>query len=142
MVSAASLRIARAIAESLFATDAGPAPRERIDWLELQVEDFLARIGLRARLVFSLMLRVVAVLAPLFIGKLSSLPSLPPEQRTRALLRLEERFGEPLLAVKAILCLIYYEHPDAQREIGFDARCGDGSQQLPDPEGVARGGAA
>ena len=28
--------------------------------------------------------------------------------------------GLVLLALKAILCTIYYEHPDAQREIGVD----------------------
>jgi hypothetical protein len=43
--------------------------------------------------------------------------------RIRALLRLEHRAGEPLIAVKATLCLLYYEHEDAAREVAFDGAC-------------------
>jgi len=28
-----------------------------------------------------------------------------------------------VLALKSILSLLYFEHPDAAREIGFDAAC-------------------
>ena len=69
------------------------------------------------------MVRLVSLLAPFFIGRLATLGSLSVPERIRALTRLEERFGEPLLAVKAMLCLLYYEHPDAAREVGFDGQC-------------------
>ena len=45
-------------------------------------------------------------------------------QRVHALRRLEnEPAAAPLFAVKALLSLIYYEHPDAAREVGFDGEC-------------------
>jgi hypothetical protein len=31
--------------------------------------------------------------------------------------------GPLLLALKTILCILYYEHPDAAAEIGFDGEC-------------------
>ena len=31
--------------------------------------------------------------------------------------------GIALFAVKAILSMLYYEHPDAAREMGFDGAC-------------------
>ena len=69
------------------------------------------------------MVLLVSRLAPLFIGRVVTLGALSLPDRIRALTRLEERFGEPLLAVKAMLCLVYYEHPDAAREVGFDGQC-------------------
>ena len=32
-------------------------------------------------------------------------------------------FAPALLAVKALLSVHYYEHPDAAREVGFDGAC-------------------
>jgi len=52
------------------------------------------------------------------------LRALPLGDRSHALEKMESsRFALPLLAVKAMLCIIYYEHPDAAREIGFDGAC-------------------
>jgi hypothetical protein len=112
------------VAEALFATEAGPPPSERLDWLALELEDFLARAGARARWMVRLALWAVLLLAPLSIGRLRGLGSLAVPERVRALCRLESsRLGAPVLAVKALLCVLYYEHPDASREIGFDADC-------------------
>lgn len=98
-----------------------------MDWLALELEDFLARSGAQTRLVFRLSLFAVSVLAPLSIGRFRSLASLPVAERARALGSLEDRFGPPVLAVKALLCVLYYEHPDAAREVGFDGSCLTGS---------------
>lgn len=114
---------ARAVAEAVFLRTDGPAPSERMDWLALELEDFLARSGAQTLLVFRLSLFVVSVLSPLSIGRFRSLASLPVTERARALGRLESRFGPPVLAVKALLCVLYYEHPDAAREVGFDGSC-------------------
>jgi hypothetical protein len=117
------IRRARAIAEAVFLQANGPAPSERLDWLALELEDFLARSGAQTRVVFRLSLFVVGLLAPLSIGRFRSLASLPLHERARALSSLEDRFGPPILAVKALLCVLYYEHPDAAREVGFDGSC-------------------
>ena len=123
IVARSTVSRARVLAEALFARADGPPPVSRLDWLEWQVEDFLARAGTQSRLFFSFLLWLCSWLAPLFILRLRGLGGLSLPERTRALAALERRFGEPLLAIKAILCLIYYEHPDAARSVGFDDRC-------------------
>jgi choline dehydrogenase-like flavoprotein len=118
----ATVRAAVAIAEALFSRDSQPPETERLAWIEREIEDFLARSA-RARLALSLLVWIVSFVAPLLVGRVRRLGSLPLDVRVRALVRLERRFAEPLLAVKAILCLIYYEHPDAAREVGYDGHC-------------------
>jgi hypothetical protein len=118
------LATVEALAEALFSTEAGAPPRERLKWLSRELDDFMARAGARSRLVLRASVLCIAVVAPLLIRKLGPLRSLPLAQRTEALERMESgTFALPLLAVKAILCILYYEHPDAAREIGFDGRC-------------------
>jgi hypothetical protein len=123
IVRPATIRAASAIAEAVFARGGQPPPAERISWLEREFEDFLARSGTRSRVVLSVMVWLVSLLAPLFIRRVVTLRSLSVPDRVRALTRLEKGFGEPLLAIKAMLCLLYYEHPDAAREVGFDGQC-------------------
>jgi hypothetical protein len=124
IVSARTLGTLRAVAEALFSTESGPPSPARIDWLLLEIEDFLARAGPRTRLVLGLAVLAVNVLAPLCVLRLISLRRMPLAQRVHALRRLENsRLSAPLFAVKALLSLIYYEHPEAAREVGFDGEC-------------------
>lgn len=123
VVSPKTVRALSAIAEALFSRGGTPPPRERLEWVALEAEDFLARAGLRTRFVLSLLVWLVCVLSPLTVGRFARLPSLPLNERIVALAALERRFGEPLLAVKAVLCLLYYEHPDGARDAGFDGEC-------------------
>jgi hypothetical protein len=123
VVSARTIATVRAIAEAIFCTRIGPPEAARLDWIADELEDFLGRVGPDARFVYSLLVAVTARMAPLFVGRVTRLDRLPLGDRIRALDAMERRFGEPLLAVKAILCLVYYEHPDAAREVGFDGQC-------------------
>ena len=108
----------RAFAEALFSTEAGAPPAPRMDWLMKEMDDYLQRAGSRARFVFGLALYVVSFLSPLFIRRLPTLRSLEVQERVDALTRMEESFAAaPVLAVKAFLCVVYYEHPDVQREV-------------------------
>ena len=113
-----------AVAEALFTTDEGPPPPERLRWLCAEVADFVARIGWRARFLYRLSLFVMIWVAPILVlrpipGRWGSL-----DRRMRLFNRIEHSFlGAPALAVKAILSINYYEHPDAAREIGFDGSC-------------------
>jgi choline dehydrogenase-like flavoprotein len=122
IVARATVRAAVAIAEALFARMGRPPAADRLAWIEREIEDFLARSGVRARFVLSLLVWLVSLLAPLFVHRFGMVSALALEDRVRALAVFERRFGAPLLAVKAILCLIYYEHPDAAREVGFDGQ--------------------
>ena len=113
-----------AIAEALFATEEGPPPRERLQWVASDVDDLLLHAGTRSRLVFRLSLLAVCVLAPLLALRLRPLRAMSLGDRSEALDRLERSaLSLPLLAVKILLCLVHYEHPDAAREVGFDGAC-------------------
>lgn len=117
-------RDVRAVAEALFCRADGPPPAARLDWLCEDFDDFTERAGPRAELVLSGALMMATWVAPLSIGKRPPLSRLDVQDRCRALGTLERtRAGVPLLALKAMLCTMYYEHADARREIGIDADC-------------------
>lgn len=122
-VSPGLVRRLSVIAEAVFSVGALGPPPERLDWLRRELDDFLSRAGGQTRLVLSLAVWAVWLLAPLSCGRFRSLASLPIRERAYALSHLEDRFGAPVLAVKALLCVHYYEHPDVAREIGFDGQC-------------------
>jgi hypothetical protein len=123
IVRPATVHTTVAIAEAVFSRNGEPPAQDRLAWVGREIEDFLARCGAESRFFFSLMVWVTSVLAPLFIGRMPGLVRLSLRDRVRALATLERRFGEPLLAVKAMLCLVYYEHPDAAAAVGFDGQC-------------------
>ncbi len=111
------------IAEALFTTAQGPPPETRLNWLCLEMRDFLSRAGGKARLLFKVALFLGTWMAPLWVFRLPPLSLLSRERRIEALDRLEaSAVGTPLFALKAIVSLVYYEHPDAARELGFDGR--------------------
>lgn len=113
-----------AVAEAVFSTTEGPPPGERLTWLKDELEDFLARAGSQTRLILRLALLAITIVAPLLILRLPTLGRLAVHDRVRALARMEDSaLSAPVLAVKALLCILYYEHPDAQAEVGFDGEC-------------------
>lgn len=119
-----TLAAVEAIAEALFSTADGPPPKKRLAWLLAELDDFLAHAGARSRFVYQLSVMVVSIVAPLLVWRFSSLRGLALAERSEALERMERgRLALPLLAVKAMLCILYYEHPDAAKEIGFDGAC-------------------
>ncbi len=114
----------RAVAETLFTTEDGPPPPERLAWLVDDLDDFFGQAGTRARFAYRLCLLAVSVLAPLMIFRLPPFRRLARETRTRALERMERSsLGLAVFGAKAALCILYYEHPDAARFIGYDASC-------------------
>jgi len=123
-VSERMLRTLRSVAEAIFSTDDGPPPADRMDWLLADAEDFLSRVGSQTRWVMRLSLLAISVVAPLLVLRMPPFRALALRERARALTRLERsKFSAPLLAVKALVTLLYYEHPDAAREVGFDGGC-------------------
>ncbi|MEZ4375738.1 MAG: hypothetical protein R3B07_33315 [Polyangiaceae bacterium] len=130
-----AIAAALAIAECLFVSSSGPPPKARLNWLGRELDDFLERIGADARSSYLLGLFALSVLGPLLSISVTPLRSMDLEQRARALSKVESSFASGLLlAVKAMLCIIYYEHPDAAQSIGFDGRC-----MLATPESLLRG---
>jgi len=113
-----------ALAETLYTTEQGPPPAERLDWLVNDLDDFFTQAGKRSRFAYRLCLLAVSALAPLMVWRPPPFRKLPRPTRTRALERMERSvLGLAVFGAKAILCILYYEHPDASRFIGFDASC-------------------
>jgi hypothetical protein len=109
-----------AIAEALFSTDDGPCPPERLAWVELQLADLMARASPRGRFMFTMGAFAVSTIAPILVGRWPPFSRLPLPVRIEALTRFESRpIGSALIALKAVLCLVYYEHPDAAAEVGL-----------------------
>jgi hypothetical protein len=122
-VSAGTLRRGRAVAEALFASDAGAPDQERLVWLEREMASFVGHAGEDARRILGLSLLAVTVLGPIMAGKWGFLGRSLAE-RQAILARVEHSFlSTALLAVKAVLCILYFEHPAATREIGGPFGC-------------------
>lgn len=120
----AARRHVRALAEAIFATHHGPPPPNRIEWVCADFEDFVEQAGPRPELIFDGALLLATWVAPTTIGQRPPLARLSLEDRARALDTLERTpAGLPILALKAILSTIYYEHRDAQEEIGVQLDC-------------------
>jgi hypothetical protein len=123
----------RAFAEALFSEAGRPPPADRLDWLVDDFDDFLRQGGARARLGFKALLLVVSVVAPVTVWRLLPLRALPLATRIEALERFERTpAGLAIYALKALVCLVYYEHPDAARSIGYEGTCKTGPH-APEP---------
>lgn len=110
-------------AEALFSRPAPPPP-ERLRWAVDDLADFLERAGGRSRLVFHACRLATTWLAPLHVAALPPLGRLLVGDRVRALAAMERGpLGMTVLGVKAMLSMVWYEHPDSAAEIGFDGRC-------------------
>nr|MDQ3031416.1 hypothetical protein [Myxococcota bacterium] len=116
---------ARALAEALWSRDgtSGP-PAERLSHFEADLSDFVGHLNLRARLLFLSCLGTVTWIAPLVLGRFARLSSLSIAHRIDAIHALERTPAAlALFAVKAVLSIVWFEHPDNAREIGWDQRC-------------------
>jgi hypothetical protein len=126
-VAGFAVEAARGVAEALFAGADGPADPARIEWVVGELMDFMARAPGRARLLLTLSLFALTWVAPLFVWGLGPLGSLDLEKRAAALERVEKSFlGPAALASKAMLCLLWFEHPDTQRETHTEVTCLNG----------------
>jgi hypothetical protein len=114
----------RPIAEALFSTEAGAPDAARIAWVCADFRDFCSRASGRGRMIMLLSVWFLTWIAPFFVGRLSPLESLSIEKRAEALERVEASFlGFTALAPKAMLCMMWFEHPDTQRETHTETTC-------------------
>ncbi len=113
-----------AIAEALFATEAGAPDPKRVAWVCADFTDFASRAQGRGRLVLLLSVWFLTWIAPLVVWRFGPLAALPIELRAEALERVEgSSLGFIALAPKAMLCLMWFEHPDTQRETKTEPTC-------------------
>lgn len=113
-----------ALAEALFSTEDGPAPEHRVAWLCDELDHFFSYAGPRARLNLRLCLTGVSVLAPWMVGRPGGFTTMPVALRREAVERLERSpLGLAVFGAKAMLCIVWYEHPENAAFIGADGLC-------------------
>lgn len=113
-----------AIAEALFATEAGAPDPQRVAWVCADFADFTSRASGRGRFILLLSVWFLTWIAPLVVWSFGPLGSLPLELRAKALERVEgSAIGFLALAPKAMLCMMWFEHPDTQRETHTETTC-------------------
>lgn len=126
----------RALALGLFDRGAG-IPEARIAWAIDDLESFLRHAGQKTSALFLITTTLVEWLPILFVRRLSRMSRLSSETRRDYL----EAFDRSVIAIvlvlpKALLSLVYYEHPDALRETGYDGTCMMG--ELPQGVGLVQ----
>ncbi|MBI2374243.1 MAG: hypothetical protein HYV07_09600 [Deltaproteobacteria bacterium] len=110
-----------ALASALFDPGSG-IPAGRLDWTLEEVDQLSIASGLKTRTLFFVTLFLVENLTFLF-GHPAKLSDLEPAARLEYLRRLDASSLAALLALpKALLALVYFEHPDALAETGYDGR--------------------
>lgn len=133
----ALVRTARAVAECFFSAPGREAPPARLDWVAAELEDVAVHAGARGLWTVRVVAFLLAYLAPLFVRRVGHLASLSLPLRALALARMEASAAAPLvLALKAVLCTVYYEHPEVAAEVGWDGWAPGGVGRV-DPEGKA-----
>ena len=119
-------RVIRAIAEALFFDGEQAPPMHRLDWLEDDVDDYFSSISSTTQVGLSFGLFVIQH-SPLFVSaRLRRLTQLPVGDRVAYLEHLESSRVMPITMlfylVKVMISAVYFEHPEALRETGFDGQ--------------------
>lgn len=132
LLSPRAMAILRAVAEALFDDHSGGPPADRLDWFERELNDLFASADGPSSLLLRVAPWVLEFSPVLTLSHLSLLTQLTRPEQQRCLERLERSPLPPLglifLLCKALICLIYLEHPEALSEIGFDGGCKVGSR--------------
>lgn len=129
--------ILRAVAETIFWDGTQPVPPERLDWLAVEIDDYLGATTGVTRTVVYIALWILQF-SPIFTGvRLALFTGSTVPQRLKAFQRLEHSplFFSSVVATltKALLCTLYFEHPAANAETGYDgeAKIGKRPDTLP-----------
>lgn len=108
----------------MFASSDGPPDARRIDQLSVDLVDLLRDADTGTRVLFRLALFAVVWLAPPLAGRPPTFGRLPHADRLRALHRFERSpLGLSLFAVKAMLCIVWFEQAESLAHAGADGRC-------------------
>ena len=114
--------VVRAFAEALF-FHRPPAPPERFDAFVDEVDRFISPASKTLRFGLLLMLDAIRVLPIFFVRRLRTFEALDLETRVRMLERLDRSrfaiFSLLFVAYKTVLSMLFFEHPDELRAIGY-----------------------
>lgn len=113
---------ARALCQCIFDRGHG-IPPDRMSFALVDVDDFTRRAGPKTRFAFLASLLLLQWIWPLAFGFFGRFSALPISRRLDLLEKIEATALAPMLVLpKAMLCLVFFEHPDALKEIGYDGR--------------------
>jgi hypothetical protein len=124
MASPASIRFSQSfrtslwvVSEALFAGENGPPPHERLQFLVDDMQHYLRHSGFRTRTMVRVSMLLIDLVVPILTLR-RPLRWLSWPERVAALATIERSAaGLLVLFVKVLLCLVYYEHPDAEQEL-------------------------
>lgn len=117
-----TFRVLREVARALFDGGRG-VPEHRLDWLIADLRDMFRFVGPLTRVALRLGATAIQLLPVVLIGRPRRFTGLSRADRIRFLDRLEHSALAMLfVAVKMFLCMVWFEHPDAAREIGYDGK--------------------
>lgn len=116
--------LVRALAGAMFSHDGGP-PAERLDALVRELDDYVSFASGTLRFGLLLMLEVLRFAPVLLLWRFATFESLALGDRVRVLERMEQSRFVPLMVVfaayKALLCLLFFEQPAEQRDMGYSS---------------------
>jgi len=112
----------RQVAAALFRPAGGVVEAERLDWLVTELPAYARSLTLLSSLALHGAL-LAARLAPVLTGRgLRTLDGCDADEREAALHALEAGpLGLSMVLLKVTCTLVYFEHPGALRETGYDA---------------------
>jgi hypothetical protein len=115
----------RAFAEAFFSTDDGPPSAAHLDYTLDELGQLLGHAGLRARMLFRASVLTMAFLVPpVLLLRFRRFSRLSLGDRLEALHRSERSpAGLAVFLVRAMTSIVFYEHPEGARAIGWDQRC-------------------
>jgi len=121
-LSKRSFVVLREIARTLFDAGLG-VPEDRLDWAMAELHDLLGHVGRLTRFALSLAVAFLQFAPIAVFRRPARFTRLSPEQKARFLARIEGGpFSMLFVVVKLYLCIVYYEHPDASIQTGYDTR--------------------
>lgn len=114
--------LVRALAEAMFCHEGGP-PAQRIDALVRELDEYVSFASRTLRFGLLFMLEVLRFAPIVLLWRFATFESLALGDRVRVLERMEQSRVQPLMVVfaayKAILCLLFFEHAEEQRDMGY-----------------------
>ena len=116
--------LVRALAEAMFAHDREPEA-SRLDGFVDEVDSYVSHASRTLRFGLLVMLQVIRFAPLLLLWRFATFESLACPDRVHVLERMERSRFVPLtlvlVAFKAILCLVYFEHPDELADVGYSS---------------------
>jgi hypothetical protein len=114
--------VVRALAEAMY-SPGGEVPDDRLDAFVDDVDGFISPASKTLRFALKLMLDVLRVLPILIVGRFKTFEELDRETRVRMLDKMDRHRFAPFtlifVAYKTLMTIVFYEHPDELKRLGY-----------------------